>query len=92
VTGLANGVRVVAAGFDHTRAIVDGSARCWGANGSGQLGNGSVADGPVPVKVSGLAAGTQVIVAGWSHTCALVVGGGRCWGDNSSGPWAPVRK
>jgi len=86
VTNLTSGVQAVAAGFDHTCAIVDGSARCWGSNGSGQLGNGSSAGSAVPVQVSGLTAGVQAISAGeLSHDCALVNGGVQCWGANGSG-------
>jgi hypothetical protein len=38
----------------HTCGIgTDGFAYCWGANGSGELGNGTTQDSAVPVKVSG---------------------------------------
>ena len=35
----------IAAGRFHTCAIHDGIAKCWGGNGSGQLGVGELADG-----------------------------------------------
>jgi len=81
---------LVAAGHEHSCAVTRaGAAVCWGANGSGQLGNGSNADSAVPVPVSGLGAGVAAISAGADHTCALVaVDGGtsvQCWGRNDHG-------
>jgi alpha-tubulin suppressor-like RCC1 family protein len=63
-----------------------GSAWCWGANGSGQLGNGTTSAGSAfPVSVNG--GPFQQIVAGSGLTCALLIGTGAayCWGTNVVG-------
>lgn len=76
----------VAAGFDHSCAIAaGGTVKCWGANDSGQLGNGTFNDSLVPVTVSGLT-GVIGLTAGGTFSCALLTtGGAKCWGGNWSG-------
>jgi alpha-tubulin suppressor-like RCC1 family protein len=60
--------------------------KCWGSNGSGQLGNGSVFSSPSPTPVSGLNAGVNVVAAGEFHTCAIGTGNEVwCWGSNDFG-------
>jgi alpha-tubulin suppressor-like RCC1 family protein len=66
--------------------LADGTARCWGNNRNGQLGNGTLADADLPaVVVTGVPTLTS-ISAGDYFTCAIVSGGGvECWGINSHG-------
>jgi len=61
-------------------------AYCWGSNGYGQLGDGTVGTNrSAPVDVSGGRAFTA-LVAGSNHTCGLVSGGTTyCWGSNLFG-------
>lgn len=76
-------VEAVAAGDEHTCAVVNGAAWCWGRNESGQLGNGTVGTPSYePVRVQGLSSGVEAIAAGAAHTCAIVRGGAQCWGSN----------
>lgn len=74
-------------GIYHTCAVTsNGSAKCWGDNRDGQLGDGTVSERHIPVQVSGLGAGIQTIAAGGYFSCALTTSGGvKCWGQNSSG-------
>jgi alpha-tubulin suppressor-like RCC1 family protein len=74
------------AGASHTCALLgDGTARCWGRNNRGQLGDGTTFDRVTATGVAGFIDGIA-IVAGSAHTCALVAGGNvKCWGANGSG-------
>jgi alpha-tubulin suppressor-like RCC1 family protein len=80
------GAATISSGEDNSCAVVsDGSARCWGNNVYGQLGNGSLDWSARPVGVSGLS-DVQAIATGGMHSCALVMDGRAfCWGKNSSG-------
>lgn len=81
VSGLSSGVVDIAAGGNHSCAILSsGALRCWGENTYGQLGDASNTNRLSPVDVMGLSNASTVAV-GTEHTCALTAGGGvKCWG------------
>ncbi len=81
----------LSAGHEHSCALRDGRAYCWGRNQEGQLGrqpSGEECDG-VPCGRQALPVDTElrfreVSVSG-RHSCALGEGMTFCWGDNSYG-------
>jgi hypothetical protein len=88
VVGLTSGVSDITAGGDHSCAVVNGSALCWGFSYYGQVGNGSIGTYDkftTPQNVSGLGSGVSAIAAGTNFSCALVNGAVKCWGANESG-------
>ena len=82
-----NTVASMDTGVNHACAIMafDGSIRCWGHNGNGQLGDGTTNTRLVPTLISGHFNFVQVSTGGY-HTCALKSSGiTYCWGSNSNG-------
>jgi len=87
----------IAAGYDHTCAIVAGEVMCWGSNGDGELGTGAAgyADQPIDVCASGSGVGcvpltgANAVAVGDDVSCAVFddssAGHVRCWGYNSDG-------
>lgn len=87
IAGLSGAVSKLRTGDSFACVLMtNGSIQCWGANGSGQLGNGtSGTTEKTPVTVSAIP-GVIDLATATSHTCALLTGGTvRCWGDNSRG-------
>ena len=88
VAGLTSGVTQISAGADHTCALVNGGAKCWGWGILGQLGTskeGHSYTENAPVYVIGLTTGVTQISAGAQYTCAVVGGRAECWGADNSG-------
>ncbi len=87
VIDLGSRALAVTANTYHTCARLEGgTAKCWGMNHFGQLGDGSTVDRLAPVAVSGLASGVQDLSPGGDFTCAVTAAGGvQCWGLNGNG-------
>ncbi|MDQ4049131.1 MAG: hypothetical protein M3131_07100 [Actinomycetota bacterium] len=99
--GPGRNAKAISAGQDYTCAVLDdGSVRCWGFAGNGQLGYGeignpdadedAIGDDETPGTVRPVDLGTgrtaTAISAGSGHTCALLNAGSvRCWGFGGNG-------
>lgn len=91
VSGVDDAV-AVAVGAAHACAVrKTGGVVCWGAGGSGQLGDGTARPDaatptPSPVVVQGLASAAAGVGAGAEHSCVTLKNGGiACWGSNARG-------
>ncbi len=79
---------ITAAAHKTTDNLDNGSVRCWGWNGYGQLGDGTNTDRNTPTALSSWPSGRTAvaITAGSYHTCAILDDGSvRCWGYNNHG-------
>jgi alpha-tubulin suppressor-like RCC1 family protein len=86
VSGLTGAVAINCGGGSTCALINDGTARCWGANVRGEIGDGTTTMRLTPVPVSNLSDAVAIVTSDSLVTCALRVSGGvLCWGDNSSG-------
>lgn len=82
-------IQSIDSGGGHTCVVTDaGGVKCWGANFSGEIGDGTTYNRLAPMNVFGLSSGIQAVSTGSEFSCALTVGGDvKCWGktimDNS---------
>jgi len=79
-----SGWKMLSVGYLHNCAIsLDTALYCWGGNGQGQLGLGTMTFGMQPSEVG---SGWTVVSAGYQHTCGIRGDGSLwCWGDNGAG-------
>ena len=90
VIGLSD-IIAIAAGAYHGIALKrDGTVWSWGANFSGQLGDGSVSSSspfgkPLPVQVSGLTDVASIAAGGYHSIAAKRDGSVWAWGNNRYG-------
>ena len=76
----------VSVGYYHTCGVAaDALGYCWGANFTGQLGDGTTTDRVTPVAIRG-GRSLRQLSAGSQHTCAVTIGNAAyCWGSNRYG-------
>jgi alpha-tubulin suppressor-like RCC1 family protein len=79
----------IAGGQAHTCVrVFGGGEACWGANLSGQLGDASNTDSPIPVPLSAKEMSSVIdLDCGTAFSCAIrgTTNTVRCWGANASG-------
>jgi len=79
VSGLGP-VDSIVVGSDHSCAIETGTARCWGFNLYGQVGDGTFVDRSTPVILDGT---WKQLAASDANTCGIQTDGSLwCWGSN----------
>ncbi|HEX7916692.1 Ig-like domain repeat protein, partial [Rudaea sp.] len=88
VPDLTGVVAIASAGLeydDFTCALLSGgTVRCWGGNGYGQLGDGTLNNSAFPVDVLDVNHASAISV-GEHHACALLQSGQiLCWGGNET--------
>jgi alpha-tubulin suppressor-like RCC1 family protein len=71
---------------NHTCALTTkGKVKCWGYNGTGQLGDNSTTNSLKPVGVYNLDKSTKLTV-GSEHSCVVTAKKAvKCWGSNTVG-------
>jgi alpha-tubulin suppressor-like RCC1 family protein len=84
--GVLTGIKAVAAGGNHSLALsTTGVVYAWGANGNGQLGDGTTTNRNTPVETQGLSHAVAV-AAGSTHSLAIDDQGRLwAWGYNAHG-------
>lgn len=86
--GGLSGVQALAAGYNHTCALLSGGAvKCWGSAGLGKLGDGNQIQSFSAVPVTAIGGGDATALdIGRYHSCALFGDGTvNCWGSNYFG-------
>ena len=90
VPGITNAVAIAIGGYgsnygesDFACAVLnDGSAKCWGSNGYGQLGNGTKTPSTTPTAVAGLADAVDINSGQSERACVRTrTGTVKCWGE-----------
>jgi alpha-tubulin suppressor-like RCC1 family protein len=85
VPGLSNAKAIGLSANSTCALLTDGTAKCWGMNRDGELGDGTATDSASPVSVTGLGTGVD-LEGGYSHFLALLDDGTVvAWGDDTNG-------
>ena len=88
--GSGRTAKAICAGSYHSCAILDdGTVKCWGPNGNGQLGYGDTTtrDAPPATPVDlGTGRTAKAVSCEWASTCAILDDDSlMCWGLNAGG-------
>lgn len=82
VVGIDDAVEIAAGRYVACARRASGEVWCWGDNGHGACGNGTVGTPcAAPVRVMGITAATS-LEAGMDHICAIQASEVWCWGAN----------
>jgi len=85
VGGISSPLAIAVGGFHTCALMADRTVRCWGRNGQGQVGDGTLDDAAAPVSVAGLSSVASLALGG-THSCAALTDGTvQCWGNGYDG-------
>jgi len=79
IPSLSSGVTAIAAGYDHSLAVMNGAVYAWGWNSNGQLGDGTTTDRSVPVRIDGADLTHIVEVAASNYDSYALDANGSLW-------------
>lgn len=85
VQGLTGVTSIAASNYNAYALLSDRTVRSWGANASGQLGNGTTSESYTPVRVQGLSNVTSMTASAGTAYAVSGDGTARAWGSNQSG-------
>jgi alpha-tubulin suppressor-like RCC1 family protein len=89
VWGVQEKIVALAIAEEYANACVlteSGSAKCWGGNEWGEVGDGTTVSKSTPVNVIGLQGSAAVVSPGDNYACAVTTtGAAKCWGDSYYG-------
>jgi alpha-tubulin suppressor-like RCC1 family protein len=60
VSGITTATSIALGGYHSCAVLTDGTMKCWGYNGNGELGDGTTTDRTTPVEVSGITTATSI--------------------------------
>jgi alpha-tubulin suppressor-like RCC1 family protein len=82
-----SGATTVGAGFSRTCVTLSsgGTAKCWGENTYGGLGDGTNTSRDTPTSVANLSGATTITLGSAPACVRLTNGGAKCWGLNDIG-------
>ncbi len=83
IRDLSAGVTSIAVDYNHACAVQNGRVKCWGANETGELGNGTLTNSEDPVLVNNLL-DFQEVTLGKTLSCAVGKNTFWCWGSFGS--------
>jgi len=63
----AEGASIALGGSHSCALLTDGTMKCWGYNGYGQLGDGTTTDRTTPVEVSGITTATSIALGSYTR-------------------------
>ncbi len=88
MSGLTDIVSIDAGTFHTCAVLADGTARCWGWNGNGELGNGTSGSAnsifDAPTTVVGLADAVDISTGQYHSSALLGDETVRCWGHGGN--------